>query len=137
MAIAWTFEPSRDSELSPNVDTERERDVKGEWLVCMICDHRITALGNRMSLDGGHEHTFTNPHHIVFRIGLFAEAIGCAAQVQPTEEHSWFPGYRWRIGVCRHCHTHLGWRFEAVPGASRDPASFYGLITSRLRAEDS
>ncbi|XP_022788151.1 uncharacterized protein LOC111328060 isoform X3 [Stylophora pistillata] len=28
------------------------------------------------------------------------------------EEHSWFPGYAWRVAVCPQCGAHMGWSFE-------------------------
>lgn len=32
----------------------------------------------------------------------------------PTEEHTWFPGYAWRMAHCRACQRHLGWGFSPV-----------------------
>ena len=83
-----------------------------------------------MALQGAREHTFTNPHGIVYRIELFREAVGCALEDEAIQAWTWFPGYAWQIGTCRGCRIHLGWGFRAVAGAA--PASFYGLIRDRL-----
>lgn len=48
-------------------------------------------------------------------------------QGTPETEHSWFPGYAWTIANCRHCYSHLGWRFDAVQGSGLQPARFWGL----------
>ena len=46
---------------------------------------------------------------------------------EPTTEHSWFPGYTWRIALCSRCRNHLGWLFQG------HGEGFYGLILTQLR----
>lgn len=67
-----------------------------------------------------------NPAGIVYRIGCFREAPGCAEVGGESAYWSWFPGYTWQIVVCAACTEHLGWRFRA------DDSTFWGLILARL-----
>jgi hypothetical protein len=68
-----------------------------------------------------------NPHELMFHIGCFAAAPGCAQVDIATAEWTWFSGYRWQVALCRHCGIHLGWRYR---GAGSD--AFFGLILDRL-----
>ena len=56
--------------------------------------------------------TFVNAHGIVHQIMTtrFSQMITMLSE--PTEEHSWFPGYAWTIINCAICGNHLGWRFD-------------------------
>lgn len=48
----------------------------------------------------------------------------------PSEEFSWFPGYRWTVCVCARCSQHVGWRFDAGGCAGRralKPRRFYAV----------
>lgn len=76
-------------------------------------------------MNGAHRHTLCNPHGLVFEIGCFTEAPGCATVGGASEFFSWFPGYAWRIAVCRGCTAHLGWAYGSGP-------AFWGLISDRL-----
>ncbi len=94
---------------------------------CASCMAIVTAEGERIAMQGAHRHTFTNPSGFTFTIGCFRRAPGCCGEGSDTQEHTWFPGYAWRYGLCRSCRTHLGWVFSA---GGRD--RFYGLILDRL-----
>lgn len=116
-------------------ETDRERRVRAsvdagprreERLYCAACRHPITRLEERISVQGGTEHVFTNPYGLTFRIGCFREAAGCRALGVATAQHTWFAGYRWRIALCRACDTHLGWTYAS------DADGFHGLIIDRL-----
>ncbi len=96
-----------------------------EVLRCVACGHEITSAAHRISVNGGHHHTFANPAGIVFEIGCFSEARGCANWGRPTEEFTWFKGYAWRFSICARCHAHLGWHYVGDGG-------FYGLILAHL-----
>jgi hypothetical protein len=99
---------------------------KEKRLFCAACRHPITHQDQRIIVQGGHEHTFTNPQGITYHIGCFREAAGCAVAGEATTEFTWFSGYAWRIATCTHCQTHLGWCFQS--GADY----FHGLIVDRL-----
>ena len=94
---------------------------------CFLCDHEITSERARISVNGSAKHVFTNPDGIVFQLGCFAAATGCAQTGTPTEEHTWFAGYNWRFALCANCHTHLGWLYS-----NEDDSTFYGLILDRI-----
>jgi hypothetical protein len=121
------FEPRRKDEAETEVArgaTEEER--REERLFCATCRKPVTRESERIAVNGAHTHRFTNPLHLSFRIGCFREAAGCRDQEPATTEHTWFPGYAWRVALCAHCQAHLGWRYEGNDGG------FYGLILGRL-----
>ena len=84
-------------------DTERLRDdsEKEKAVRCAGCEHVITSPRERIDVQGMHQHAFFNPYGIIFEIGCFRAAPGCGYAGPATEEFSWFPGYGWRIAVCR------------------------------------
>jgi len=107
---------------------ERQEEEKEEpFYLCRQCLNPITPKSARMTVNGAHQHTFANPHGIVFDIGCFKEAEGCGAVGTPTDEFVWFAGYFWRVALCRACLTHMGWFFT-----SSDSDSFFGLIMDHL-----
>ena len=95
-------------------------------LFCAACRHPVTHQDERIVVQGGHEHRFTNPHGISYHIGCFGEAAGCEAIGEATAEYTWFRGYTWRIALCANCRAHLGWRFQS------EGEYFHGLIVNRL-----
>jgi len=103
-----------------------EKPKKEKRLFCATCKHPITHQDERIAVNGGHEHRFTNPHGLRFHIGCFRRAPGCTEIGAATLEHTWFPGFAWRIALCAHCRAHLGWCFRAAEDG------FHGLITNRL-----
>lgn len=119
-----------EAELGKSLDDENNRtDDDSHRLCCVYCNSPITAEDQRIPMQGKHRHRFTNPHGMVFHIGCFASAPGCAQIGPATEEWTWFSGYAWQIAVCRSCGRHLGWRYRNSGGNS-----FYGLILERLVA---
>lgn len=104
---------------------DRERSL-GRALLCASCRHLVTTDRERIQMRDRHEHTCTNPHGFVYRVGCFREAPGCVAVGAPEHDFSWFPGYAWQVVLCRRCHAHLGWLFRA--GGER----FHGLVLDRL-----
>lgn len=95
-------------------------------LCCHRCRQPIAHGRDRIAVNGMHEHRYRNPHGFWFRIGCFKAASGCAADGVATDAHTWFPGYAWRLDVCRGCGLHLGWCYTRVD------AGFHGLILDRL-----
>jgi len=107
-------------------EATRRNGGEGVDLCCRHCTQAITSNHARVNKRGHHSHVFTNPHGQRFEIGCFSHAAGCLCRGEAHLEHTWFPGYAWRIALCNRCGSHLGWRFE-------DSASmFYGLILAEL-----
>ena len=108
-------------------ETEEKSSEKEEYIFCRQCRNVITSPDERIEVKGSHQHTFANPHGIVFEIGCFRIVQGCGHAGPASTEFSWFPGFSWRIAVCIKCLAHLGWLF-----ALQDNDSFHGLILDRL-----
>ncbi len=117
---------SAPKDLVENSEDEKASD-KGDYILCRQCRHIITNKDERIEIDGTHQHTFANPHGIVFEIGCFRSATGCGYTGPATDDFSWFKGFSWRIAVCGSCITHLGWLF-----ISFGSEHFDGLILDRL-----
>jgi len=108
------------------VEPQEERS-----LYCFVCGEIVTRIDQRLSIQGDHRHTFTNPGGYIYEIGCFRDAEGCGETGEFTEEYTWFTGYAWRYAYCGSCRVHLGWAYE---GAGESPARFFGLILNRLVA---
>ena len=111
-------------------ETLEKQAEEEEYLLCRQCLHVITSPAERIAVDGQHQHTFANPHGIVFEIGCFASVIGCGYAGPPSDEFSWFKGFSCRVALCIRCLSHLGWLFT-----SSGYESFHGLILDRLVAQ--
>jgi len=118
--------PDRSGSPEEKESSEAEEDAKPE-ILCRQCRQGVTDPEQRITAQGGHRHTFANPHGIVFEIGCFHEVRNCGVLGAPTAEFSWFSGFRWQIVICGTCLTHLGWLFS-----SDAPEHFFGLILDRL-----
>lgn len=94
---------------------------------CAGCGAVVTVDEHRISVDGAHLHTRTNPHGLRFTFACFRQAPGCRAMGPATAEWTWFPGHEWQVGVCAACGVHLGWVFRAPAGDT-----FHGLIADRI-----
>ena len=121
------FDPQDDRESQRQIKKARDSQTKKEKrLFCSACRHPITHQDERISMQGGHEHNFTNPLGVTYLIGCFCEAKGCEPIGEATLEHTWFQGYAWRTALCANCRVHIGWRFQA------GGEYFHGLILKRL-----
>jgi hypothetical protein len=118
-------------ELHKSPRDKKEASTKeGRRLCCVKCGEPITHEDQRIAIQSSHRHTFTNPHGLVFQIGCFSDAPGCAQIGKTTQEWTWFSGYAWQVALCRSCGIHLGWRYR-----SSDGDGFHGLILDRLVAD--
>jgi hypothetical protein len=81
-------------------------------------------------MNGMHEHTFANPHGIIYRIGCFRDAPGCVAFPEEVKEFTWFDGYAWAHAMCSRCGNHMGWKYRI------EHDCFHGLVLDRLVEKD-
>ena len=103
-----------------------EDNNKRNFLVCKSCRYPITRKNDRIEVNEKNEHVFTNPHGYIFHIGCFAKAPGCIIYGEETAHFTWFSGYSWRVALCGHCTTLLGWFFRSKN------AQFFGLILEKI-----
>lgn len=119
-------EPPEGFQSDPE-DDARELEAEDEnRILCANCFMIVTQKDQRLEIQGGHTHIFSNPTGHVFEIGCF-ESADCQYGGEPTAQFTWFRGFKWRFAVCAGCLTHLGWLFMA-PGGYR----FHGLILDSL-----
>jgi len=104
---------------------EHEEEKEEKLILCANCRHKITSSEEIIEIKGRHRHIFNNPHGIIFEIGCFSSADGCARQGKPTLEFTWFEGFAWSFAMCSKCHLHMGWHYAGENG-------FFGLILSHL-----
>lgn len=105
---------------------EKEKNA----ILCRSCKNKITSIDEMIEVNTQHKHVFKNPIGIVYHIACYLNAKGCLVVGNPTDEHTWFPGFHWRLALCSQCFSHLGWFFES------SVESFFGLILDNL-VEDS
>ena len=113
--------------IAPRAEPRRHPADPEAAILCRNCRHLVTHPRERVAMAGSHRHSFANPAGLVFEIGCFRQAPGCRHAGPASPEFSWFPGYLWRIALCRGCRMQLGWRFES-PGE----LGFSGLILACL-----
>lgn len=100
-----------------------------KWLICVVCENRITQKSNKITINSSHKHSFTNPHGILYSICCFKSVAGCTTIGLPTTEFTWFAGYSWQVMICSRCKSHNGWRFE------KGDNIFYALIEEMIKEE--
>jgi hypothetical protein len=110
----------------PNSDERPARESE-DRLLCVTCSSCVTRRSDAMVVEGNHQHTFVNPHGVIYRIGSFRAAGGATEIGPPSDEFAWFRGHRWRIAICSGCGIHVGWSFRRVESL------FYGLVVAQLR----
>ncbi|XP_020187370.1 uncharacterized protein [Aegilops tauschii subsp. strangulata] len=75
--------------------------------------------------------TYVNNHGYVHATITVNNAMGLALEGDPTEEHSWFPGYAWTIASCASCGSNIGWLFSTTK-RHLHPKSFWGIRSSQI-----
>lgn len=117
---------------SPRPDEELDLGAGGNRVfICRSCGNRITSSASAISVNGGHKHTFFNPHGYVFELGCFSEAPGVLGVGPSSPEFTWFAGHSWQTVICGRCKVHIGWRYQADSGSA-----FYGLILPQVAEVD-
>lgn len=119
---------SPNGKKSPVTTPDQDGTVEDEHpILCASCSATITHNKQITTVNGSHEHAFFNPAGIAFEIRCFRNAPGVITVGVPSAEFTWFSGYRWQIGNCKTCSTHLGWYFTGTGSA------FFGLIKPKLQ----
>jgi len=125
----WLFDILGKEELESLVRSDESRGTEPEKrLCCAMCRFPITSPRYRIKVQGGCDHTFSNPDGLRFHIGCFCSAEGCIGSGEDTGKWSWFAGYSWKYALCANCGAQLGWLYRG------DEGCFYGLILKRLVA---
>lgn len=109
-------------------DTKVGERSGGVAYYCARCGAFMTRAALAIRMEGGHEFQVVNPTGFLFHIRCFKDAPGAVAVGSATRDHTWFPGYDWRVALCSTCNSHVGWMYEG----SGSPAVFFGLISPML-----
>ena len=82
---------------------------------------------------------FINPANYRFKVVQFNKndvlVVEADRDSEMVTDHSWFPGYGWKIAVCKHCRAFLGWVFEPATLSgffAADDRHFVGVIFDRI-----
>jgi cereblon len=100
---------------------------EADLLLCRCCTTAITQNREKVKVGVSHDFRFSNLANIIYSIGCFRNAHGCAIAGIPTVQESWFGGYHWQLASCSVCQEHLGWYFQ-----NTQQRFFFGLIKDRL-----
>jgi len=98
-------------------------------ICCAGCNTEISQTSCLFDQGGkGYKQEHVNPHgyhHVIITVtGITCRPDQINWDSNETDEHTWFPGYKWKIIYCNRCSRHLGWRFRS---ANADPRIFFGL----------
>ncbi len=113
------------SKLSQKLGQKRTVKKK-KYILCAQCKFIVTSIEEQTKVSGQFKHSFKNPAGIIYTIGCYGSAKGGMIHGEPTNEHTWFPGYAWSYVLCINCSAHLGWYFQS------GEHSFFGLILNNL-----
>ena len=108
---------------------EESEEPGKDFVRCGVCSHVVARQSDRIEVNGGHAHRFTNPYGITFNVGCFAQALGCSISGERVAADTWFAGFRWRLATCEDCGEHLGWYFDQAE------VFFYGLILDKIHED--
>jgi len=121
-----------ETDISTETDSETKEEEETVYK-CAACFTEITKDKFLCSVNSDSPfQSFMNPNGFYFDVITFIECQSVIDIPYSTFEHTWFPGYSWRIIGCAKCSQHLGWGFEA---AKKTPAKFYGLIRDKLTSD--
>ncbi|MCB1140917.1 MAG: hypothetical protein H7A24_06805 [Leptospiraceae bacterium] len=104
-----------------------EMDIFERPVVCASCNTMISDVKFLLSLEGRSLHHFINPSGLRFSFYTFYYTKNTFEYGEPTEEHTWFSGYRWSFLLCEVCQSHLGWYYR------NSDDSFFGLVDEKIK----
>ncbi|KAL3998759.1 ATP-dependent protease La (LON) domain family protein [Acanthocheilonema viteae] len=131
MRLRLLDEPCTDRRLKDEYGIINRIDV----IVCKNCGTLLCNMSQMISVstEGNSAH-YVNPGGYVHDLFTVSEVVSTVPRGTPSDECSWFPGYKWTIRECSHCGQHVGWRFTS---SNLSPRSFYGLTRRSIRPADS
>jgi hypothetical protein len=128
-----------------------------QLILCRNCGHHLASFSHHiyketpyaikagnvsLTKHGGNNQTFKpnfmtiqlveNPHKIQFKIATFSKANIYLVNETQSSKDTWFPNFRWTIGLCPHCLSHIGWWFDSL--TSRE--SFFALVFEKFIFEE-
>jgi hypothetical protein len=69
-----------------------------------------------------------NPHGVTFEVVTLRRADLLLLNDTKSLQDTWFPNFKWTIGLCPHCMAHIGWHFESVVGEE----GFFAIVLDKL-----
>ncbi|XP_076349843.1 protein cereblon-like isoform X2 [Tachypleus tridentatus] len=130
--------------LTENVNTVEFYD---DFLLCRQCGHDITEASHLKSIASKvalHQRNDTILGVPGVLLQLFRNRAGKEFELLTVskaavagisswyEDHTWFPGYSWKIGICPRCGQHIGWLFQEMDKEDKSDIDFIGLIMEKL-----
>lgn len=112
-------------------------EQKQAFVCCKLCRSKISATCNLFTVGGadGTTGAYVNEYGVIHQTVTVREVeeqkLVCTGSAETKD--SWFPGYSWTITYCRHCFSHLGWKFQSVSQSGSNeadanrPERFWGL----------
>ncbi|XP_050419400.1 protein cereblon [Patella vulgata] len=101
-------------------------------LQCKYCNAPIANKNDVFSMAvEGPMGAFVNPAGHVHETLTIYNVQNIQLIGRSSTEHSWFPGYSWKIAQCRSCANHMGWKFKATH-KNFTPQLFWGMCRSSL-----
>ena len=112
-------------------------EQKQAFVCCKLCRTKISATSNLFTVGGadGTTGAYVNEYGVIHQTVTVREVeeqkLVCTGSAETKD--SWFPGYSWTITYCRHCFSHLGWKFQSVSQSRFNntdadrPERFWGL----------
>ena len=104
---------------------------RGDLICCGGCGGALAAVEQICRVMGRPPRkTYENPHGLLCPVLTLTGAENLEPGDYSSTDDTWFEGYAWTPVSCAGCGLFLGWRFDAVGGAS--PPAFYGLLEELL-----
>lgn len=73
-----------------------------------------------------------NPHGNTFEIITMRRTNFLLLNNTKSLQDTWFPNFKWTIGVCPNCLNHLGWYFESILGEE----GFFAVILDQIISQN-
>lgn len=99
---------------------------------CKNCLALIARRGDRVVMSSDDPvGAYIKPNESAQEVIAVHSVSGLALHGNPSEAHSWFPGYTWTSALCAACESNIGWLFRSNK-RNLLPKSFWGIRSSRI-----